>query len=139
MEICGSMAEARRYNSSASGWSRASDRTRAMTRRWSVILRPLSTQAFSIRVTIHSLPTLKAGRLGQIPRERKPEDGGITALIIALAHADLGKAQAGIKGQGRDIVACHFQKHGLDPHLLRLRDGGGEQGASQPLATRRGG
>src|SRR5256885_11763167 len=98
MEICGSIAEARRYNSSASGWSAASDRTRAITRRWSVILRPLSTQAFSIRVTESSLIlTVPAfadtpdyagsrNRLGEFDGQRKPEQQRILDAIIAFTR-----------------------------------------------------
>src|SRR5438874_12497110 len=114
------MEDARRYNSSASGWSAASDKTRAMTRRWSVILRPLSTQAFSIRVTACSLMFYLAGRLGEFGGQRKPENQRIRVTgapgIIGFSRANLGKAQSGIKRQGMRIVGSHFQKHGLRPY-----------------------
>src|ERR1700712_1759275 len=135
------MEDARRYSSSASGWSAASDKTRAMTRRWSVILRPLSTQAFSIRVTACSLMFYLAGRLGEFGGQRKPENQRIRAAgrpgIIAFARADLGKAQSGIKCQGLRVVGSYFQKHGLRAHLLRLGDGSLQQGAPQPPPPRR--
>src|SRR6185437_15873722 len=112
MEIWGSMAAARRYNSSASGWSPAPDRTRAITRRCSVMRRPLSTQSFSIRVT--SIPVgaccgIKLGEiLGLRKRQAAPEDKRVPAVIIALALARPHETLAGIKGEGGRIVDPHF-------------------------------
>ena len=54
IEIFGSIAEERRYSSSTSGWSFASEMTRAITRRWSVMRSPRSWHkaSRSIRVSI---------------------------------------------------------------------------------------
>src|SRR5258708_11242534 len=65
MEICGSIWVARLCSASTSGWSADSDRTRAMMRRWSVILRPFSahsTSSFDLRSGIRRHPTPAAER-----------------------------------------------------------------------------
>src|SRR5947209_13629675 len=48
IEILSSTATQRRYSSSTSGWSAASARTRAMTRRCSVMRMPVAAQRASI-------------------------------------------------------------------------------------------
>src|SRR5215471_15909216 len=137
MEMCGSIAEARRYNSSASGWSAESDSTRAITRRWSVILSPLSTQAFSIRVTDCSLSP-EDNRLSEIGGQRKPEHQRVPAVIIAFARANLGESQSGVQRERTGIVGAHFQEHGDDAQAARLVDSRLQQCASKTLSPRLG-
>src|SRR5437660_1435960 len=65
MEMCGSIWVARLCSASTSGWSADSDSTRAMMRRWSVILRPFSahsTSSFDLRSGIPQYPTPAAKR-----------------------------------------------------------------------------
>src|SRR5436190_5358647 len=63
--MLGSTAVARLWSASTSGWSLDSDSTRAMTRRWSVILRPRSAHSASsldFGSAISAQPTPARGR-----------------------------------------------------------------------------
>ena len=76
IEMRGSILMARWYSCSTSGWSSASVRTLAMTRRCPVILRPLWTQRSSIESFIHPLPKESdpnGQRPGTLPFPRPPQ------------------------------------------------------------------
>src|SRR5258708_4059145 len=84
MEICGSIWVARLCSASTSGWSADSDRTRAMMRRWSVILRPFSAHSISsldLRSGIKRHPTPAAQR-GIVGAMTAPDQAPNAAIDI---------------------------------------------------------
>src|ERR1700761_780335 len=114
MEMCGSTAWARRCSSSTSGWSCASDSTRAMTRRCSVIRMPFSTQSFSMRSDTGPLLFLQP-RIGLSGARVKVEahhqgvlEAGGAQVVVGLAQAALAEAEQGVEPDRRLIVDRHF-------------------------------
>ncbi len=117
---CGSSsAAARRYSSSTSGWSSASDSTRAMTRRCPVIFRPRSTHKRSMRDSIvfpgHDSPTgvadPEAGLSNPARRARRQ-----AATRAAGAEADL----LGQGGPMLGVVRRHHRVVGAQAPALAI-------------------
>src|SRR5829696_1364159 len=135
-----STAAARRCSSTTSGWSCASPRMRAITRRWPVIRRPFIRQARSIALAVRrpagllalSAVTTTPCSLGRDIRRRAlgvhraseaPAHGdgaGMGAVgpgVIALAAADLAEAAPAIEGEGGVVAFLDFEEHQTDPGL----------------------
>src|SRR4051812_25307613 len=127
IEILSSTAAQRRYNSSTSGWSRASASTRAITRRWSVMRMPVAAQRASIPVafspgvdfravmlsSLNGTCSATADGLGQVaPHQHGVQMFAAGLLVIALAAAGHAEPGAVVKPARGTIVLLDLEKHG---------------------------
>src|SRR5690606_13667200 len=114
MEMCGSIAEARRYSSSTSGWSSAFDRTRAITRRCSVMRMPRSAQSFSIRSMAAKIGwTVALWKLSRKVQDQRQRifSASVRMRIIAASPPHLDEAASGVQGAGGAVALGDFQEH----------------------------
>src|SRR6185369_11132539 len=127
IEILSSTATQRRYSSSTSGWSSASARTRAMTRRCSVMRMPVAAQRASIPETWSSdddfnavmglsytgaASSATARMLRQVASHQKRIQMFPAGLsIITLAASDHGKSGLLIKTPCRPVVLFDLEKY----------------------------
>src|SRR6185437_13303883 len=145
MEICGSTACARRCSSSTSGWSWASESTRAMTRRCSVMRMPFSTQSVSMRsdkrgsrVLVRDKIGLSGGRVKVETHHQGVHDPLGAAVVVGLAQAGLAESEAVVECDGRIVVDRDLKEDLGGAERAGGRQRGGQQGAGHALATRAG-
>src|SRR6478736_5307511 len=116
IEIFGSIAAERACSASTSGWSSASDSTRAITRRCSVIRSPRSAQSAS-----RSIGWCKI--LASGPHAKTPRHYGRGAALLGIVGRDHrvvgGEAPAGaVFGGGQAVVGHQVALEHL--HLLAV-------------------
>src|SRR5579862_3118388 len=140
MEMCGSTAWARRCSSSTSGWSWASDSTRAITRRCSVMRMPFSIQSFSMRsdTGLSRIPSKIGLSGGDVKVEAHDQGVHISfraAVVVGLAQARPRETQALVEADGGGIVDSDFQESLDGAEVAGHGQGGGHQRAGHAPAA----
>src|SRR5579859_1055575 len=150
IEILSSTATQRRYNSSTSGWSKASASTRAITRRCSVMRMPVAAQRASMpvafgagggfRAVMGFVPwgarSVTSSMLRQVAAHQKRiQLFPVWCAIIAFAASDRGEAGPFIEPPCRRVVFLDLQKDA--PHAVagEMAEMGDEEFAREPAAA----